>query len=129
MFVVIPEYQRAVFFRFGRVKVDARGPGILFRIPIVDKVVRVNSGHLGETREPAERLEVESTEPLSEERLDQVSGGVPKGQNTQQYMTYTMTEVVIGNRNPVILRARAAGVSKDALRRSSRVRLPTCFPS
>jgi hypothetical protein len=43
------------------------------------------------------RLEVESTEPLSEERLDQVSGGVPKGQNTQQYMTYTMTEVVISS--------------------------------
>ena len=43
------------------------------------------------------RLEVESTEPLSEERLDQVSGVVPKGQNTQQYMTYTMTEVVISS--------------------------------
>ena len=43
------------------------------------------------------RLEGESTEHLSEERLDQVSGVVPKGQNTQQYMTYTMTEVVISS--------------------------------
>jgi regulator of protease activity HflC (stomatin/prohibitin superfamily) len=42
VFVVIPEYQRAVFFRFGRVIGEARGPGIIFRIPIVDKVVRVN---------------------------------------------------------------------------------------
>ncbi len=42
VFVVIPEYQRAVFFRFGRVIGEARGPGVIFRIPIVDKVVRVN---------------------------------------------------------------------------------------
>jgi regulator of protease activity HflC (stomatin/prohibitin superfamily) len=42
MFVVIPEYQRAVFFRFGRVMGEARGPGLLFRVPIMHKVVRVN---------------------------------------------------------------------------------------
>lgn len=42
MFAVIPEYQRAVFFRFGRVIGEARGPGVIFKIPIVDKVVRVN---------------------------------------------------------------------------------------
>ncbi|HET9732038.1 MAG TPA: slipin family protein [Acidimicrobiales bacterium] len=42
VFVVIPEYQRAVFFRFGRVIGEARGPGLIFRIPIVDKVVRMN---------------------------------------------------------------------------------------
>ncbi|HET9078273.1 MAG TPA: slipin family protein [Acidimicrobiales bacterium] len=42
VFVVIPEYQRAVFFRFGRVIGEARGPGLVFRIPIVDKVVKVN---------------------------------------------------------------------------------------
>lgn len=42
VFVVIPEYQRAVFFRFGRVIGVARGPGLIFRIPLVDKVVKVN---------------------------------------------------------------------------------------
>jgi len=39
---VIPEFQRAVFFRFGRVIGEPRGPGLVFKIPIVDKVVRVN---------------------------------------------------------------------------------------
>src|SRR6185312_5184220 len=42
VFVVIPEYQRAVFFRFGRIAGPARGPGILFRVPIMHKVVKVN---------------------------------------------------------------------------------------
>ena len=42
VFVVIPEYQRAVFFRFGKVISAPRGPGLIFRIPIVDKVVKVN---------------------------------------------------------------------------------------
>jgi regulator of protease activity HflC (stomatin/prohibitin superfamily) len=42
VFVVIPEYQRAVFFRFGRVIGKARGPGLLFRAPIMTKVVKVN---------------------------------------------------------------------------------------
>lgn len=42
VFVVIPEYQRAVFFRFGRVIGEPRGPGLIFKIPVVDKVVKVN---------------------------------------------------------------------------------------
>lgn len=42
VFVVIPEYQRAVFFRFGKVMGGARGPGLLFRMPIMHKIVRVN---------------------------------------------------------------------------------------
>lgn len=42
VFVVIPEYQRAVFFRFGRVIGEARGPGLLFRMPILHRVVKVN---------------------------------------------------------------------------------------
>ena len=42
VFVVIPEYQRAVFFRFGKVITGARGPGLIFKIPIVDRVVKVN---------------------------------------------------------------------------------------
>ena len=40
--VVVPEYERAVLFRFGRVKQDASGPGLIFRIPGVDRVVKVN---------------------------------------------------------------------------------------
>src|SRR5579875_2632951 len=42
IFIVVPEYQRAVLLRFGRVIGEARGPGLVFRIPIVDKVVKVN---------------------------------------------------------------------------------------
>ena len=40
--VVITEYERAVFFRFGHVRLGASGPGIVFRIPGVDRVVKVN---------------------------------------------------------------------------------------
>jgi regulator of protease activity HflC (stomatin/prohibitin superfamily) len=42
VFRVIPEYQRAVFFRWGRVRGQARGPGVVMKLPLVDKVVRVN---------------------------------------------------------------------------------------
>lgn len=40
--IVVPEYQRAVLFRFGRVLGKARGPGLVRRIPVVDRVVKVN---------------------------------------------------------------------------------------
>ena len=40
--VVITEYERAVFFRFGHVVNAAAGPGLVFRIPGVDRVVKVN---------------------------------------------------------------------------------------
>jgi regulator of protease activity HflC (stomatin/prohibitin superfamily) len=39
---VITEYQRAVFFRFGRIRTEAKGPGVIVRIPGVDRVVKVN---------------------------------------------------------------------------------------
>src|ERR1039457_4499865 len=39
---VVTEYQRAVFFRFGRIRAQAKGPGLIFRIPAVDRVVTVN---------------------------------------------------------------------------------------
>jgi regulator of protease activity HflC (stomatin/prohibitin superfamily) len=42
VWMIIPEYQRAVFFRWGKVIGEARGPGVIFKIPIVDKVVKVN---------------------------------------------------------------------------------------
>ena len=38
---VIPEYQRLVVFRLGRC-VGARGPGVVFLIPVVDRGVRVD---------------------------------------------------------------------------------------
>lgn len=39
---VVTEYERAVFFRFGRVRPAAKGPGVVARIPVVDRVVKVN---------------------------------------------------------------------------------------
>jgi len=38
---IVPEYQRLVIFRLGRC-VGAKGPGIIFLIPIVDRSVRVD---------------------------------------------------------------------------------------
>ena len=40
--IVVTEYQRAVFFRFGRIRSAAKGPGLIVRIPAVDRVVKVN---------------------------------------------------------------------------------------
>jgi regulator of protease activity HflC (stomatin/prohibitin superfamily) len=38
---VLNEYERAVIFRLGRL-IPAKGPGIIFVIPIIDKVVRIS---------------------------------------------------------------------------------------
>ena len=38
---IVPEYQRLVVFRLGR-SIGAKGPGIIFLIPIVDRAVRVD---------------------------------------------------------------------------------------
>ncbi len=38
---IVPEYQRLVVFRLGRL-VGAKGPGLVFVIPIVDRVIRVD---------------------------------------------------------------------------------------
>src|SRR5215469_15702904 len=40
--MIIPEYQRAVFFRWGKVIGEARGPGLIFKTPVMDRVVKVN---------------------------------------------------------------------------------------
>jgi regulator of protease activity HflC (stomatin/prohibitin superfamily) len=40
--IVVTEYERGVFFRFGRIIEGAKGPGIIVRIPGVDRVVKVN---------------------------------------------------------------------------------------
>lgn len=39
---ILPEYERAVLFRLGRVTGEERGPGLIFIIPIVDKLIRVS---------------------------------------------------------------------------------------
>jgi regulator of protease activity HflC (stomatin/prohibitin superfamily) len=44
-FKVLPEYERAVIFRWGRLArglVGANGPGVVIIIPVVDKMVRVS---------------------------------------------------------------------------------------
>ena len=38
---IVPEYERGVIFRLGRV-IGAKGPGLFFIIPIVDKMVKVS---------------------------------------------------------------------------------------
>jgi regulator of protease activity HflC (stomatin/prohibitin superfamily) len=42
VFIVVPEYRRAVLLRFGRVLGRARGPGLVIRVPFVDRVTQVN---------------------------------------------------------------------------------------
>jgi regulator of protease activity HflC (stomatin/prohibitin superfamily) len=39
---VVPEYERGVIFRLGRILGAAKGPGLFFIIPIVDRMVRVD---------------------------------------------------------------------------------------
>src|SRR5574341_2470134 len=39
---VVPEYQRLVVFRLGRVLEKPKGPGLVFLIPIIDRPVRVD---------------------------------------------------------------------------------------
>lgn len=44
IFKVIPVYERAVIFRLGRIKGGrASGPGIVYIIPCIDKVVNVDT--------------------------------------------------------------------------------------
>lgn len=38
---IVPEYQRGVIFRLGRI-IGAKGPGLFFIIPIIDRMVRVD---------------------------------------------------------------------------------------
>jgi regulator of protease activity HflC (stomatin/prohibitin superfamily) len=39
---ILKQYERGVQFRLGRVREDARGPGLIFIIPLVDRVHRVS---------------------------------------------------------------------------------------
>ena len=36
------EYERYIVFRLGRLLPDARGPGLFFRIPVIDQVIKVD---------------------------------------------------------------------------------------
>src|SRR5919199_3411258 len=40
--IIVTEYERAVFFRLGRVRQDSKGPGIVVRLPLVDRVMKVS---------------------------------------------------------------------------------------
>ncbi|GAB4125713.1 MAG: slipin family protein [Roseiflexaceae bacterium] len=39
---IVPEYERGVVFRLGRL-VDSRGPGLFFLVPIIERMVRVDT--------------------------------------------------------------------------------------
>jgi regulator of protease activity HflC (stomatin/prohibitin superfamily) len=39
---IVREYERAILFRLGRLFPEPKGPGLFFRIPIVDKLVKVD---------------------------------------------------------------------------------------
>jgi regulator of protease activity HflC (stomatin/prohibitin superfamily) len=39
---IIKQYERVVLFELGKVKGDARGPGLLFIVPLIDRVHRVS---------------------------------------------------------------------------------------
>ncbi|MBA2272868.1 MAG: slipin family protein [Actinobacteria bacterium] len=39
---VVQEYERGVIFRLGRVLHEAKGPGLFFIIPVIDRMVKVN---------------------------------------------------------------------------------------
>jgi SPFH domain / Band 7 family len=39
---IVQEYQRGVVFRLGRVREGAKGPGLIFLIPIADRMVKVD---------------------------------------------------------------------------------------
>jgi regulator of protease activity HflC (stomatin/prohibitin superfamily) len=39
---IVNEYERGVIFRLGRVAAGAKGPGLFFIIPLIDKMVKVN---------------------------------------------------------------------------------------
>ena len=40
---VLREYERAVMFRFGRLLDPPRGPGLVWKIPVVDQLVKVEA--------------------------------------------------------------------------------------
>src|SRR5215207_6102964 len=39
---IVNEYERGVIFRLGRVQGTAKGPGLFFLIPVVDRMVKID---------------------------------------------------------------------------------------
>ena len=39
---IVNEYERGVIFRLGRVQGTAKGPGLFFLVPIVDRMVKID---------------------------------------------------------------------------------------
>ena len=39
---IVREYERAIVFRLGRLLPEPKGPGLFFKIPVVDKLVKVD---------------------------------------------------------------------------------------
>ncbi|HEX2420239.1 MAG TPA: SPFH domain-containing protein, partial [Acidimicrobiia bacterium] len=39
---ILPEYERGVVFRLGRVTGPPRGPGLILLIPVIDRLMRVS---------------------------------------------------------------------------------------
>ncbi len=40
--IIVTEYERAVFFRLGHIREGPKGPGIVVRLPMIDRVVKVS---------------------------------------------------------------------------------------
>ena len=49
---IVQEYERGVIFRLGRVVAGAKGPGLFFIIPLLDKIVKVNLQTVTQTVPP-----------------------------------------------------------------------------
>ena len=39
---ILPEYERGVVFRFGRLRPKTYGPGLFFLVPVVDRMIRIS---------------------------------------------------------------------------------------
>ena len=39
---ILPEYERGVVFRLGRLRETDYGPGLFFLIPVVDRMIRIS---------------------------------------------------------------------------------------
>jgi regulator of protease activity HflC (stomatin/prohibitin superfamily) len=49
---IVPEYERAVVFRLGRVDENPRGPGLIFIVPLIEQMTKVNMQVVTEDIEP-----------------------------------------------------------------------------
>ena len=43
---IVQEYERGVIFRLGRVQGTAKGPGLFFLIPVVDRMIKIGRAHV-----------------------------------------------------------------------------------